>query len=158
MAWVSLEWPLLKNVSLSSSWFTSNFSELHDGMAYGFKIDWSRILCFTCNSFDQKAFCQATGSHYSCYYNCDFYGTDTSLPTCWRKNLFGMDEFLARHRLIIGKITGLVLAARFSIGIPFLVALLIFRSKKRHLSVDVVTGSRVHEINEKTEKMKTEDT
>lgn len=32
-------------------------------------------------------------------------------------------------------ISGLVLAARFSTGIPFLVALLIFRSKKRHLSV-----------------------
>lgn len=32
-------------------------------------------------------------------------------------------------------ITGLILAARFIIGLPFLVALLIYRSKKRHLSV-----------------------
>lgn len=82
MAWVSLTWPLLKNVPLSTSWFTSNFSELHDGMAYGFKIDWSRIVCRTCSSFDRKAYCKVTGSRPSCFYNCDFFGTDTSLPTC----------------------------------------------------------------------------
>lgn len=82
MAWVSSTWPHLKDVSFSSSWFTNNFSELHDGMAYGFKIDWSRKVCLGCNSFGRKAICHVTGSKRSCFYNCDFYGRDPSLPTC----------------------------------------------------------------------------
>lgn len=84
MAWVSTEWPILKNIDTSdlmASYLTTNFSELHDGMAYGFKIDWSRIFCQRCN-LSAYSFCHAPD--YTCFYKCDLYDMtmDPFLPLC----------------------------------------------------------------------------
>lgn len=134
LAWVSAEWPMVKNID--TSYLTTNFSELHDGMAYGFKIDWSKIFCERCN-LRAYSFCQALNADYTCFYDCDLYDmtTDAFLPLCWRQNLEGISEILKGNRFTIAAVAGLILAARFTIGLPFLGALLIYRSKKRHLSV-----------------------
>ncbi|KAK1366487.1 hypothetical protein POM88_042048 [Heracleum sosnowskyi] len=105
-------------------------------MAYGFKIDWSKIFCARCN-LRAYSFCQALNADYTCFYDCDLYDmtTDAFLPLCWRQNLDGISEILKGNRFTIAAVAGLILAARFTIGLPFLGALLIYRSKKRHLSV-----------------------
>ncbi|WOH06679.1 hypothetical protein DCAR_0626107 [Daucus carota subsp. sativus] len=111
LAWVSREWPILKTDNYLTINFSelpiTNFSELHDGMAYGFKMDWSKIFCASCN-LRVYSLCQALNAEYTCFYDCDLYDitTDAFLPLC-----------------------------EFTIGLPFLLAVLVYRLKKRHLSV-----------------------
>ncbi|KAL1813736.1 hypothetical protein ACET3Z_023801 [Daucus carota] len=140
LAWVSREWPILKTDNYLTINFSelpiTNFSELHDGMAYGFMMDWSKIFCASCN-LRVYSLCQALNAEYTCFYDCDLYDitTDAFLPLCWRQNLHGIKEILNDHRSAIAAVAGLILAARFTIGLPFLLAVLVYRLKKRHLSV-----------------------
>lgn len=48
---------------------TSNFSDIHDGMVYGFHISWADIFCRTCKSANCHV--DPFNNYYGCYhYNC----------------------------------------------------------------------------------------
>ncbi|GFP91305.1 probable receptor-like protein kinase at1g67000 [Phtheirospermum japonicum] len=89
----------------------SSLAGIYEGMSYGFELSWFRVLCGEC----ERTFgtCSLDGNRISCTHYCR---EDTPIS-----------------QLRFG--SGLV-SLRFLIGFPFLIGLVIYKWRKRHLSVD----------------------
>ncbi|KAL2456011.1 PR5-like receptor kinase [Abeliophyllum distichum] len=131
MAWISNDFPIVAN---------STFSDIQDGLAYGFVILWYRVYCRECEA--KKG--------YYCYYNdgsgtisCEYYRQCTILkpstfrlkPQCLLDILSDLLYFCWEYRWTLEKIIGSIIAARFFCGILFLFTLLAYKFKRRHLSM-----------------------
>ncbi|KAL2456013.1 Protein kinase superfamily protein [Abeliophyllum distichum] len=125
MAWISNDFPIVAN---------STFSDIQDGLAYGFVILWYRVYCRECEA--KKG--------YYCYYNdgsgtigCEYeYRWCTILkPQCLWDILYELRVYCWEYRWTLEKIIGPILAARFFCGILFLFTLLAYKFKRRHLSM-----------------------
>ncbi|KAL2556228.1 Protein kinase superfamily protein [Forsythia ovata] len=100
-AWTSRYFHIVDNAT---------FSEIQDGLAYGFVLTWYRVYCGECEGF--------------CYYNdasstvvCDYFHFDDTCGT------FNPLTYRLKHR------------SRFLCGILFLFTLLAYKFKRRHLSM-----------------------
>ncbi|XP_074344656.1 rust resistance kinase Lr10-like isoform X2 [Apium graveolens] len=123
VAWVSRQSPF----SIVSKVF-SNFTEIHDALVYGFDIPWSYFYCLKCHD------------------GCNTYSLDHHLWVCVSFSVpCDLPEGSSYHitllcmphnlRVTIQILKRLFLAARFSLGLPFLLAFLAYRARRRHLSM-----------------------
>ncbi|XP_074334198.1 rust resistance kinase Lr10-like isoform X2 [Apium graveolens] len=112
--WISRQSALGDYLPIDSSKYDNivyNLSEIHDAMVSGFDLHWAYFYCFKCDV--------ATNG------------------TGFFQNWHGLMDQIKRGKIRedIGKVIGIILGARFSLGIPFLLALLVYRARRRHLSM-----------------------
>ncbi|KAL2556216.1 Protein kinase superfamily protein [Forsythia ovata] len=134
MVWISRDFPIVDNAT---------FSEIQDGLAYGFVLTWYRVYCKECEA--SKGYC-----HYSFNFNnndgilgCNYFSKCSIFhPSTIRLNHWCLLDILSdlryywrEHSWTLGKILGTILAARFFCGILFLFTLLAYKFKRRHLSM-----------------------
>ncbi|PIN01637.1 Serine/threonine protein kinase [Handroanthus impetiginosus] len=107
----------------------SSLEGIYDGLAYGFELSWFRVLCGECER--THGYCSLEGNTISCQHYCS---EDIPLSQLGFKCQF---EFWGPIVGIYGAIAvaGLV-ALRFLFGFPFLVGLIVYRWRRRHLSMD----------------------
>ncbi|KAL0382429.1 UNVERIFIED_CONTAM: Rust resistance kinase Lr10 [Sesamum calycinum] len=96
----------------------SSLASIYDGLAYGFELSWFRVLCAECER--TYGYCSLEGNIISCKHYCR---EDTPVSKLGFKCQF---EFWG---------CGL-LALRFIIGFPFLIGLVVYKWRRRHLSID----------------------
>ncbi|XP_074340618.1 rust resistance kinase Lr10-like isoform X2 [Apium graveolens] len=115
-----------------------NFFEIHDAMVRGFDIPWSYFYCLKCG------YCYTNDLDHHLWYcdpneECTLYHIRSYhlSVSCLRQNLYDIVLYFKRSDIQnhIGEIAGIVFAARFILGIPFLLALLAYAARKRHLSM-----------------------
>ncbi|WOG91063.1 hypothetical protein DCAR_0310311 [Daucus carota subsp. sativus] len=109
IAWVSSQWPLTDHLLNKAK---PEFSEIHDGMVYGFDVAWEFLHCLKCDkSGASHCFVGYEPRAWICEYSCNF------------------------HRLNSYKISLKYDFFLYLFGIPFLLAVLVYRAKRRHLSI-----------------------
>lgn len=132
VAWVSRQSPL----SEVGSKVFSNLSKIHDALVYGFDIPWSYFYCSKCHDS-----CQTSSLDHHLW-ACISFSRPCDLPDgssyhitllCMPHNVRVTIQLLKSNET--KKIIGMFLAARFSLGIPFLLALLAYKARRRHLSM-----------------------
>ncbi|KAK1351777.1 hypothetical protein POM88_054060 [Heracleum sosnowskyi] len=102
----------------------SKFSEIHNAMIYGFHLHWTYFYCVKCDNSAHYCNVRALDHHFwACerYGSCPFY--DLS-DMCMREKWPGLVVYLKRKDIqkAIGKYAGIILAARFTLGITILLA------------------------------------
>ncbi|KAL1834738.1 hypothetical protein ACET3Z_004389 [Daucus carota] len=117
VAWVSRHSPFSK---LSKVF--SNFSEIHDALVYGYDIPWSYFYCLKCHDG-----CDTSSPDHHLW-ACISFSTPCNLPD-------GSSYHITLLCNNTKKIIGMFLAARFSLGLPFLLAFLTYKARRRHLSM-----------------------
>ncbi|PSS16390.1 Rust resistance kinase [Actinidia chinensis var. chinensis] len=109
----------------------SSFVDFHNKLAYGFELSWVDGLCEDC---------QAQGGYCHTYYDsssvtCEFY---TNFK---RRFLDRLADFFNYQVLPVLKVTGWILVGRTSCGILCLFVFLIYKYRRRHLSMfDTIEG------------------
>ncbi|KAL8144855.1 hypothetical protein AgCh_003174 [Apium graveolens] len=110
-AWVSSEWPDINKTS---------FLDIDD-MVYGMELPFQYFSCLECK-FARSQFCRGVAEE-NRYYICQF------------GIRFLVREFLLLIPAASLQLLAMVFAARCLCGLPFLSAFLIYKSRRRHLSV-----------------------
>ncbi|XP_051122862.1 rust resistance kinase Lr10-like [Andrographis paniculata] len=108
---------------------SSSLARIYDGLAYGFELSWFRVLCDDCER--SNGFCSLEGNAITCRKYCS---EDIPLSKLSFKCQF---EYWG---VIIGaygflSIAGLI-GLRFVIGFPLLMWLVVYKWRRRHLSMD----------------------
>ncbi|KAL1802188.1 hypothetical protein ACET3Z_030835 [Daucus carota] len=130
VVWVSRQSPFRITAS-------SKFSEIHDAMVYGFHFRWSYFYCANCD--DGNHDCSAVHQDHH-FWSCSFYGScqfyDLS-KKCMREKWPAVVELMKNKKFqeAIGKYAGIFFAARFTLGMPLLLAVLAYQARRRHLSM-----------------------
>ncbi|KAK4487612.1 hypothetical protein RD792_005738 [Penstemon davidsonii] len=107
----------------------SSLESIYDGLAYGFELSWYRVLCGDCES--NHGFCSLQGNIINCRYYCY---EDVPLSQLGFRCQFQFWGFIIG---IYGSIAvAALLVLRFVCGFPFLVGLLVYKWRRRHLSMD----------------------
>ncbi|KAK6121828.1 hypothetical protein DH2020_044441 [Rehmannia glutinosa] len=96
----------------------SSLAGIYDGLGYGFELSWFRVLCGECER--SLGYCSLEGNRISCRHYCR---EDTPLSQLGFRCQF---QFWGSG----------VLALRFLFGFPFLVGLVVYKWRRRHLSMD----------------------
>ncbi|XP_017223160.1 rust resistance kinase Lr10 isoform X2 [Daucus carota subsp. sativus] len=123
VAWVSRHSPFSK-----VSKVFSNFSEIHDALVYGYDIPWSYFYCLKCHDG-----CDTSSPDHHLW-ACISFSTPCNLPdgSSYHITLLCMPHNL---RVTVQILKRMFLAARFSLGLPFLLAFLTYKARRRHLSM-----------------------
>ncbi|KAK1393606.1 hypothetical protein POM88_012662 [Heracleum sosnowskyi] len=126
MAWVSSQWPLTDNLLKNAA---SNFSEIHDGLVYGFDVAWPYLHCLKCDKSGASHCFVGSNDEpriWICEYSCNLHQLNSFniSVSCLRMNLDGLVEAFIGNKRLIGQIIGSFFAARYLFGIPFLLAML----------------------------------
>uniref|UniRef100_A0A5B7ALL0 Protein kinase domain-containing protein n=1 Tax=Davidia involucrata TaxID=16924 RepID=A0A5B7ALL0_DAVIN len=125
---------------------SNSLSDIHDRLLYGFELSWYNAKCGDCEA--RSGICyQITIDHHNntiiCEIQnyCKFSNSSSSVRPmlCIRQILRGIRNGIRDNWMYDRKadqnIMGLFLAARFSCGIPFMLALLVYKFRRRHLSM-----------------------
>ncbi|XP_057470188.1 rust resistance kinase Lr10-like isoform X2 [Actinidia eriantha] len=115
----------IDEIMISTLWLpqgnVSNFVDFHNQLAYGFELSWGSVLCDDC-----RACFMGTNYTGTCRVYCDRYNNSSSFA------------YYVRPTLII---IGWILVGRTSCGILCLFAFLIYKYRRRHLSMsDTIEG------------------
>ncbi|KAL8106289.1 hypothetical protein AgCh_029906 [Apium graveolens] len=144
IAWVLCTSPCNNMCYLPCNDIYYNFFEIHDAMVRGFDLPWSYFYCLKCDYANDDIYCDTYHRDHHLWYCRPFERCNLYHPrsyhlsvSCLRKNWHGIVEYFKRSDIQkhIGEIAGIVFAARFILGIPFLLALLAYAARKRHLSM-----------------------
>ncbi|PSS17643.1 Rust resistance kinase [Actinidia chinensis var. chinensis] len=111
----------------------SNFVDFHNQLAYGFELSWVYVLCENCQARGQ--YCGIDANYtVTCRRFCPWY-TNSSSFACELEILY---YNYARPTLIV---IGFMVAGRAACGILCLFAFLIYKYRRRHLSMsDTIEG------------------
>uniref|UniRef100_A0A175YFG1 Protein kinase domain-containing protein n=4 Tax=Daucus carota subsp. sativus TaxID=79200 RepID=A0A175YFG1_DAUCS len=122
-----------------------NLSEIHNAMVYGFDLPWTYFYCLNCDeatngtgecaTFPDPPDLWACDAHRPCILS---HPSSYHLSiSCFFQNWHGIIDQLKRGKIRerIGEVAGIIFGARFSLGIPFVLALLVYRARRRHLSM-----------------------
>ncbi|KZV36441.1 putative receptor-like protein kinase [Dorcoceras hygrometricum] len=96
----------------------SNYTMIHDSMAYGMDLTWFRALCGEC-----KGFCSVEDNKISCRHVC-------YEDTPFSERTFGFLIF------VVGVGIGSLLVLRFIFGVLFVVGFLLYKRRKQRSSTD----------------------
>ncbi|XP_074325887.1 LEAF RUST 10 DISEASE-RESISTANCE LOCUS RECEPTOR-LIKE PROTEIN KINASE-like 2.8 isoform X1 [Apium graveolens] len=116
----------------------------HDALFYGFQLPWSYFYCLNCEPANNgTGFCHTSHPDHhqwacdSYLLPCNFYHLKyyQISSRCFRENWIEITNQLIYASPVIGILAGFILAARFLLGAPFLLALLVYRARRRHLSM-----------------------
>ncbi|KAK4362955.1 hypothetical protein RND71_018196 [Anisodus tanguticus] len=104
-------------------------SSIEGALSYGFELSWKRtFLCRECDAREDNT-CFAEGDGYSCRHRCyDDTGFDLPLPCSI--HYYGVLTILYGGIVIVS-----ILSFRFFCGFIFLVALIVYKWRRRHLSM-----------------------
>lgn len=120
VGWVSARGISGANTSLSS---------IKGALSYGFELSWKRtFLCRDCDAREDNT-CFADGDGYTCKHRCyDDTGFDLPLPCSI--HYYGVLTILYGGIVIVS-----ILLLRFLFGLVFLTALIVYKLRRRHLSM-----------------------
>ncbi|XP_009592347.1 rust resistance kinase Lr10-like [Nicotiana tomentosiformis] len=106
----------------------TTLSSIQDALRYGFELSWKRtFLCRECEA--SKGNCFAEGDGYSCNHRCyDDTGMDLPLPCSI--HYYGVLTILYGGIVLIS-----LLSFRFLCGFIFLIALIVYKWRRRHISM-----------------------
>ncbi|XP_075492451.1 LEAF RUST 10 DISEASE-RESISTANCE LOCUS RECEPTOR-LIKE PROTEIN KINASE-like 2.1 [Primulina tabacum] len=128
-----------------------SLSKIHDSLVYGFELSWSVLFC-ECNA---GGYCWFDGINAAClFYHLFFFNNSFSFLILLLFNLLSytcnnlLFDLLIMHVgalagtiIILVYCTGEFLVLRILIGLPFLIGLIIYKFRRRHLSVfDLIEG------------------
>ncbi|XP_017247017.2 rust resistance kinase Lr10 [Daucus carota subsp. sativus] len=135
-AWVSLDWR--SDVTYSSDDITiiskaDNEDIRSEVLAYGFDVPWGKIFCYKSCSLDYHCVRHFENNAYS--YKCQPFSATLSLPERLLKILRDIAAYFVDRIPFILKFTGKFIGIRALCGIPFLLALLLFKMRRRHWSI-----------------------
>ncbi|KAJ8554320.1 hypothetical protein K7X08_024998 [Anisodus acutangulus] len=107
----------------------TSLSSIEGALSYGFELSWKRtFLCRECDAREDNT-CFAEGDGYSCRHRCyDDTGFDLPLPCSI--HYYGVLTILYGGTVIVS-----ILSFRFFCGFIFLVALIVYKWRRRHLSM-----------------------
>ncbi|XP_009786425.1 rust resistance kinase Lr10-like [Nicotiana sylvestris] len=106
----------------------TTLSSIQDALRYGFELSWKRtFLCRECEA--SQGNCFADGDGYSCSHRCyDDTGMDLPLPCSI--HYYGVLTILYGGIVLIS-----LLSFRFFCGFIFLIALIVYKWRRRHISM-----------------------
>ncbi|KAL3819946.1 hypothetical protein ACJIZ3_005851 [Penstemon smallii] len=121
----------------------SSLASIYDGLAYGFKLSWFRFLCGECER--RNGYCSFEGNRITCQQYCRvdipfshtfiFHICDEDTPhsrlskcqfECW-----GINTGLYSAMVVVP-----ILVLKLLCGFPFLIGLVVYKWRRRHLSMD----------------------
>ncbi|KAL7147354.1 hypothetical protein ABFS83_06G102200 [Erythranthe nasuta] len=107
----------------------SSLAGVYEGLSYGFELSWFRVLCGECER--TFGYCSLEGNAISCVHYCR---EDTPIAQ------LGFNCQFQYWGIIVGAygfiVVGAILALRFLCGFPFLVGIVAYKWRRRHLSTD----------------------
>ncbi|KAK9911882.1 hypothetical protein M0R45_035763 [Rubus argutus] len=107
----SIEWTTL--ATMSYEYQNGSYQRIHEAMAYGFELEWHEVG-FSCGGWSFSS---------NCYPN-NIIG--------FFKSLF---EWIGAQRWAVLFVIGMFFTGRCILGVPFLIALMIYKCRRRHLSM-----------------------
>lgn len=107
----------------------TSLSSIESALSYGFELSWKRtFLCRECDAREDNS-CFADGDGYSCIHRCyDDTGFDLPLPCSI--HYYGVLTIMYGGMVIVS-----ILSLRFLFGLVFLTALIVYKLRRRHLSM-----------------------
>ncbi|PIN01640.1 Serine/threonine protein kinase [Handroanthus impetiginosus] len=103
------------------------YSQIHDLLAYGAELSWFQAMCTECD--ESNGACIREDNKIRCRHYCY---EDTPLS----ERSFGCKlEYYAPYLLLVAIVIGGLIGLRLLCGIPCLIGLVIYKSKKRHSSM-----------------------
>ncbi|XP_058219353.1 LEAF RUST 10 DISEASE-RESISTANCE LOCUS RECEPTOR-LIKE PROTEIN KINASE-like 2.5 [Rhododendron vialii] len=111
-----------------------SYSDFHSKLEYGFEVSWLSSACEQCEGLGNH-FCYM-GSNYSvnCYKFCD-YGPAKNRTFQCRLEIFYNEYFIPGYKVRGFDVTGWIILGRTSCGMLCLWAFLIYKFRRRHLSM-----------------------
>ncbi|KAL2550674.1 Protein kinase superfamily protein [Forsythia ovata] len=107
----------------------ATYSTIHVALAFGFELYWYRAMCGKCDA--SKGTCIVEDNQIRCRHYCY---EDTPIS---ERTLRCKLDYYAPFIVLIGlPVIGLLIAIRLLCGLPFVLGLIVYKWRRRHLSVD----------------------
>lgn len=107
----------------------SSLTSIYDGLAYGFELSWFQVLCEECER--TNGFCSLEGNTITCKHPCSESTPLSQLSFKCQFEYWGLIIGISGSFGVAG-----LLALRFVIGFPLLMWLVVYKWRRRHLSMD----------------------